>query len=215
MRLIFLGAPGAGKGTYASRLSQQLGVPTISTGDCLRANVKEGTALGLEAKTYMDKGALVPDDLVTRMLADRLNQADVQKGFILDGFPRTIQQARSLDALLKKNAIALTAVVNIEVPNAVIIRRLTGRRMCPQCGGNYNVNTNLKPKQEGICDNCGSALITRSDDNEATIANRLQVYGQQTAPLIDYYAKTGLLRSVHAEGEIADIVAKIHALVVP
>lgn len=209
MRLIFLGAPGAGKGTYAAQLSQQLGIPTISTGDILRANVKQGTPLGLEAKSFMDKGALVSDDLVTRMLSDRLGEADVKPGFILDGFPRTLAQAQSLETLLQQKSLNLNAVVNIDVPREVIIRRLTGRRMCPGCGANYNVNTNLKPKQEGICDKCGQALITRTDDNEATILNRLQVYEQQTAPLIDHYQKTGLLRTVAAEGEIPDIVARI------
>jgi adenylate kinase len=213
MRLIFLGAPGAGKGTYAAQLCQQMGIPTISTGDILRANVKQGTALGQEAKTYMDKGGLVPDELVTRMLADRLSAEDVKPGFILDGFPRTIAQAQSLDVLLKEKGLNLTAVVNIDVPREVIIRRLSGRRMCPGCGANYNVNTNLKPKQAGVCDKCGAALITRSDDNEATIMNRLQVYEQQTAPLIAYYQKTGLMKTIQAEGEIADIVARIRAAV--
>jgi adenylate kinase len=213
MRLIFLGAPGAGKGTYAAQLSQQLGIPTISTGDILRANVKQGTPLGLEAKATMDKGELVPDDLVTRMLADRLAAADVKPGFILDGFPRTIAQAQSLGGILQERGQKLDAVVNIDVLRDVIIRRLTGRRMCPGCGANYNVNTNLKPKQEGVCDKCGQALITRADDNEDTIKNRLQVYEQQTAPLIAFYQKTGLLRTVAAEGEIPDIVARIRQAV--
>lgn len=213
MRLIFLGAPGAGKGTYAAQLSQQLGIPTISTGDILRANVKQGTPLGLEAKSYMDKGGLVPDELVTRMLAGRLGETDVKPGFILDGFPRTLAQAQSLETLLKEKGINLNAVVDIDVPRDVIIRRLTGRRMCPGCGANYNVNTNLKPKQDGVCDKCGKALITRTDDNEATIKNRLQVYEEQTAPLIAYYQKTGLLKTVAAEGEIADIVARIRKAV--
>lgn len=213
MRLIFLGAPGAGKGTYAAQLSQQLGIPTISTGDILRANVKQGTDLGKEAKTYMDRGALVPDELVTRMLGGRLAEDDTRTGFILDGFPRTIQQAEALDRILQERSLKLTAVVNIDVAREIIIRRLTGRRMCPGCGANYNVNTNLKPKVEGVCDKCGSALITRTDDNEATITNRLQVYEEQTAPLIDYYQGTGLLKTVHAEGEISEIVSRIRAAV--
>ncbi len=213
MRLIFLGAPGAGKGTYAAQLCQQMGIPTISTGDILRANVKQGTSLGQEAKTFMDKGALVPDELVTRMLSDRLNADDVKKGFILDGFPRTIAQAQSLDVLLKEKNLNLNAVVNIDVPRDVIIRRLTGRRMCPGCSANYNVNTNMKPKQEGICDKCGATLFTRTDDNEDTIKNRLEVYEQQTSPLIAYYEKTGIMRTVKAEGEISDIVARIKAAV--
>jgi adenylate kinase len=213
MRLIFLGAPGAGKGTYAGVLCKELGIPTISTGDILRANVKQGTALGQEAKSYMDRGALVPDDLVTRMLGGRLAEADTKPGFILDGFPRTIQQAQALDKILLEQKLKLTAVVNIDVPREVIIRRLTGRRMCPGCGANYNVNTNLKPKVEGVCDKCGKALITRTDDTEATINHRLEVYESQTAPLIDYYGKTGLLKTVRAHGEIADIVKAIRAAV--
>jgi adenylate kinase len=213
MYLIFLGAPGAGKGTYAAVLHEQLGIPTISTGDLLRAHVKQGSPLGQEAKVFMDRGALVPDELVTRMLADRIAQADVQKGFILDGFPRTLAQAEALDQLLRQAGIALTGVVDIEVPREVIIRRLTGRRMCPSCGANYNVNTNLKPKQEGICDRCGAKLITRSDDQEETIRHRLEVYAQSTAPLVDYYRSTGLLRTVAAQGEIPAIVDRIRQAV--
>lgn len=213
MRLIFLGAPGAGKGTYAAVLNQQVGIPTISTGDILRANVKQGTPLGQEAKTFMDHGALVPDDLVVRMLSARLSEADVASGFILDGFPRTVPQAQALDKLLVAKNLKLTAVVNIDVPREVIILRLTGRRMCPKCGANYNVNTNLKPKAEGICDRCGATLIIRSDDQEATIKNRLQVYETQTAPLIDYYRQSGLLRTVAATGEIPKIVADIRSVI--
>jgi len=213
MRLIFLGAPGAGKGTYAAQLSQQLEIPTISTGDILRANVKQGTALGQEAKGYMDRGALVPDELVTRMLADRLAEGDTAQGFILDGFPRTLQQAEALDQILRDKSIQLTAVVNIDVPRDVIVQRLTGRRMCPNCGANYNVNTNLKPKVEGVCDRCGAKLVTRSDDNEATITNRLQVYEVQTAPLIEYYQRIGLMKTVAAEGAISEIVARIRVAV--
>lgn len=213
MRLIFLGAPGAGKGTYAGPLSAELAIPTISTGDILRTNVKQGTALGKEAKQYMDQGSLVPDELVTKMVQERLGQGDAERGFILDGFPRTIQQAEALNGILKKMGQELNAVVNIDVPNDVIILRLTGRRMCKQCGAGYNVNTNLKPKQEGICDKCGGELYQRSDDNVGTISNRLEVYKQQTAPLIDYYRKMNLLRSVNAEGDIPDILATIKAAI--
>ncbi len=190
-----------------------MAIPTISTGDILRTNVKQGTALGKEAKQYMDQGSLVPDELVTKMVQERLGQGDAERGFILDGFPRTIQQAEALNGILKKMGQELNAVVNIDVPNDVIILRLTGRRMCKQCGAGYNVNTNLKPKQEGICDKCGGELYQRSDDNVGTISNRLEVYKQQTAPLIDYYRKMNLLRSVNAEGDIPDILATIKAAI--
>ncbi len=211
MRLIFLGAPGAGKGTYAGPLSDQWEIPTISTGDLLRANVKRETALGVEAKTFMDQGALVPDDLVTKMVSERLKESDAVRGFILDGFPRTQQQAEALNGILDNGRQELTAAINIEVPRAVIIQRLTGRRLCPQCMANYNVNTNLQPKREGICDHCGAGLIQRSDDNEETIFKRLQVYEEQTAPLIDFYRRAGLLRSVEAVGEIDGIVGMIRS----
>jgi adenylate kinase len=161
----------------------------------------------------MDQGSLVPDELVTKMVQERLGQGDAERGFILDGFPRTIQQAEALNGILKKMGQELNAVVNIDVPNDVIILRLTGRRMCKQCGAGYNVNTNLKPKQEGICDKCGGELYQRSDDNVGTISNRLEVYKQQTAPLIDYYRKMNLLRSVNAEGDIPDILATIKAAI--
>jgi adenylate kinase len=210
-RLIFLGAPGAGKGTYAGPLSTQWEIPTISTGDILRANVKQGTDLGKEAKGYMDSGALVPDELVTKMMAGRLSEKDAEGGFILDGFPRTIAQAEALKGILEDKKTPLSGVVNIEVPQDVIIKRLTGRRMCPQCKANYNVNTNLNPKQEGICDACNTALIQRSDDNEETISNRLKVYEEQTAPLTEFYRRAGLLRTITAIGEIEDIVNMIRS----
>ncbi|MEW6517449.1 MAG: adenylate kinase [candidate division FCPU426 bacterium] len=211
MRLVFLGAPGAGKGTYAGPLSQHWQVPTISTGDLLRLNVKQQTPLGQQAKTYMDQGALVPDELVTRMVSERLREKDAANGFILDGFPRTIQQAEDLQNLLERDGGVLTAVINIEVPQDVLLRRLTGRRVCPNCRANYNVNTNLRPKQEGICDQCGGQLVQRSDDTVETISKRLQVYQEQTAPLIEYYRKAGLLRTVKAAGEITEIVNMIRA----
>jgi adenylate kinase len=214
MRLIFLGAPGAGKGTYAAVLSRQLNIPTISTGDLLRANVKNGTALGKEAKAYMDKGALVPDALVTKMLAERFEAEDVLPGFILDGFPRTLAQAEALGQVLQVKQLKLDAVVNIDVPQDVIVLRLTGRRMCPGCGANFNVNTNLQPKVEGVCDKCGNTLITRSDDNEATITQRLRVYQEPTAPLIEYYRQLGQLRTIKALGEIPDIVDAIRTAIV-
>lgn len=211
MRLVFLGAPGAGKGTYAGPLSQHWQVPTISTGDLLRLHVKQRSALGNKAKTFMDQGALVPDELVTSMVAERLQEADAVAGFILDGFPRTLQQAEDLRTLLEKDSDGLTAVINIEVPQDVLLRRLTGRRVCTNCRANYNVNTNLRPRREGICDQCGSQLVQRSDDTEETITRRLKVYQEQTAPLIEYYRKAGLLRTVKATGEIPEIVNMIRS----
>lgn len=211
MRLIFLGAPGAGKGTYAGPLSQHWQVPTISTGDLLRVHVKQQSSLGKKAKSFMDQGALVPDELVTSMVAERLRESDAAAGFILDGFPRTIQQAEALQQLLENGHGALTAVINIEVPQDVLLRRLTGRRVCPNCRANYNVNTNLRPKREGVCDQCGGQLVQRSDDTEETISRRLKVYQEQTAPLIEYYRKAGLLRTVKAAGEIPEIVNMIRA----
>jgi adenylate kinase len=213
MRFIFLGAPGAGKGTYAGPLSREWGIPTISTGDLLRYNVKQGTALGVEAKGYMDQGALVPDQLVVRMLGERLNEADAQNGFILDGFPRTIPQAQALEELLNKGGKKVTAVVNIDVSRDVIIRRLTGRRHCPGCGANFNVNTNLRPQKEGVCDHCGQTLAQRSDDTVETITKRLEVYESQTAPLIDYYRHAQMLVTVQATGDIAEIVQTIRSAV--
>ena len=159
----------------------------------------------------MDSGALVPDELVTKMVAERFSEKDAAQGFILDGYPRTIAQAEALDGILAGKNTPLTGVFNIEVPREVIIKRLTGRRVCPQCKVNYNVNTNMKPKQEGICDSCGAALIQRSDDNEKTISNRLQVYEEQTAPLADFYRRAGLLRTITAVGEIEDIVNMIRS----
>ena len=211
MRLVFLGAPGAGKGTYAGPLSQHWQVPTISTGDLLRLHVKQRSALGNKAKTFMDQGALVPDELVTSMVPERLQEADAVAGFSLDGFPRTLQQAEDLRTLLEKDSDGLTAVINIEVPQDVLLRRLTGRRVCTNCRANYNVNTNLRPRREGICDQCGSQLVQRSDDTEETITRRLKVYQEQTAPLIEYYRKAGLLRTVKATGEIPEIVNMIRS----
>lgn len=177
----------------------------------MRANVKKETELGKKAREYMDRGALVPDDLVTQMVADRLREADAAEGFILDGFPRTLAQAEALHEILSRQDQALTGVINIDVTRDVIIKRLTGRRVCPQCGANYNVNTNLTPKKEGYCDACAAALMQRSDDNEETIKKRLQIYEEQTAPLIDFYRRTGLLRTITALGEIDEIVGMIRS----
>ena len=195
MRLIMLGAPGAGKGTQAARLAEAYGIPLISTGDIFRANIKGGTELGRKAKSYMDAGQLVPDELVCDLVADRISQSDCEKGFILDGVPRTIPQAEALSEALDKMGLTLSAAVNVDVPDDNIIRRMGGRRACLKCGATYHIE-HLKPAVEGICDKCGSELVLRDDDKPETVKTRLNVYHEQTQPLIDYYEKAGLLRTV-------------------
>ena len=195
MRLIMLGAPGAGKGTQAARLAEAYGIPHISTGDIFRANIKGGTELGRKAKSYMDAGQLVPDELVCDLVADRISQSDCEKGFILDGFPRTIPQAEALSEALDKMGLTLSAAVNVDVPDDNIIRRMGGRRACLKCGATYHIE-HLKPAVKGICDKCGSELVLRDDDKPETVKTRLNVYHEQTQPLIDYYEKAGLLRTV-------------------
>ena len=198
MKLILLGAPGAGKGTQAKWISKEYGLPHISTGDILRQNVKEGTELGKEAKKYMDAGKLVPDELIIGMVKDRLAQDDCRNGFILDGFPRTIKQAEELEKITD-----IDAVLNIYVPFEKLIERITGRRSCPKCGAVYHIKYN-PPKKEGICDVCGTPLIQRDDDKEETVKKRLETYEEQTAPLIDYYKKKGKLLTVEGQEEIED-----------
>lgn len=198
MKLILLGAPGAGKGTQAKWISKEYGLPHISTGDILRQNVKEGTELGKEAKKYMDAGKLVPDELIIGMVKDRLAQDDCKNGFILDGFPRTIKQAEELEKITD-----IDAVLNIYVPFEKLIERITGRRSCPKCGAVYHIKYN-PPKKEGICDACGTPLIQRDDDKEETVKKRLETYEEQTAPLIDYYEKKGKLITVEGQEEIED-----------
>lgn len=192
MRLVLLGPPGAGKGTQAVVLSKDLGAAHVSTGDMLREAVKNGTPLGLKAKSYMDKGELVPDQLVIDLVRERLSKDDARAGFILDGYPRTPEQAKSLDAVLSELGMPLDHVIYFKTSLSVIISRLSGRRVCGQCGKGYHV-VNFKPKKEGVCDACGSALVQRPDDKVETIEHRLSVYEAQTAPLIDYYRKTGIL----------------------
>jgi adenylate kinase len=199
MILMLLGAPGAGKGTQAQQMVEKYGIPQVSTGDLLRANVREGTPLGAEAKKFMDAGKLVSDDLIIRMMEERLLKPDCAKGFILDGFPRTIPQAESLGDLLSRHSMKMDCVLSIEVPEEELIGRLTGRRTCPGCNAMYHVKAN-PPKKEGVCDKCGKSLIQRSDDNEATIRSRLGVYSEQTMPLKSFYRKKGLLREVRTEG---------------
>jgi adenylate kinase len=199
MRLILLGPPGAGKGTQAAKLSTYLGVPRISTGDILRHNVAENTDLGKKAKAYMDSGGLVPDDLVIKMVERRLKEPDAKKGFILDGFPRTIAQAEALSKLTK-----VEAVVNFFLEPEELIKRNTGRRVCPKDDTVYHILTN-PPKKPGICDRCGTPLIIRADDKEEVVRKRIETYEKQTAPLIKYYRDRGLLRDAYASGLIEEI----------
>ena len=204
MNLVLLGPPGAGKGTQAKRLIDKLAVPQISTGDLLRQAVKDESDLGLKAKAKMEAGELVPDDVVIGMVKERLAQDDCKAGFILDGFPRAVSQAEALEKMLVSEDRYLEHVVSIEVPEEELVRRLTGRRSCPACGAMFHVSFN-PPKQEGICDACGGELITRADDNEETIRNRISVFRQQTEPLKDFYQAKGLLRGVDGSGAPADI----------
>ena len=204
MRLLFLGPPGAGKGTQARELAREWGVPQIATGDMLREEMTIGTPLGCEAKQYYDKGELVPDDVILRMVAERLGRHDAAKGFILDGFPRTIAQADGLAVMLQQLGQTLDAVVYFEVSEPELVRRLTGRRLCRQCQTPYHV-VSAPPKREGICDKCGGELYQRVDDSEATVRNRLQVFARQTAPLLEYYRSRGLLRTVSGEGPVENI----------
>jgi len=200
MKVIFLGAPGSGKGTHATRVKTELGVPHISTGDIFRANIKGGTPLGLLAKSYIDKGALVPDDVVIKIVADRLSQEDCKAGFILDGFPRTISQAEALEAITP-----IDVVINLVVDDEAIVKRVAGRRMC-RCGETYNVAF-LNGKT--TCAKCGGELYQREDDKEETVKNRLAVYHGETAPLIDYYAKKGILKNIDGAQGIEEVYADI------
>jgi adenylate kinase len=199
LNLILIGPPGAGKGTQAERLRVHFGIPFISTGDMLRANVKQGTELGKAAKAHMDSGGLVPDDLIVAMAADRLEQDDARDGFILDGFPRTTAQAQALDAQLQKLGRTITAALLIDVPDEDVVRRISGRRVCVKNGHNYHVEFD-PPKQAGICDEDGSELIQRDDDKPDVVKQRLNVYHEKTAPLIDYYDAQGLMRRIEGTG---------------
>ena len=201
MRLILLGAPGSGKGTMAADLVREYQIPHISTGDIFRQNIKANTPLGQEADQYIQKGALVPDTLTIAMVADRLEQADCQRGFLLDGFPRTVAQAEALTELLAKRQIALNAVVELELSDESILSRLTGRRVCSLCGRTYNIDS-CRPQKEGICDACGGTLYQRDDDKPETIRQRLAHYYQLTLPLSDYYEQKKLLVRINNEGEV-------------
>ncbi|MBO6193187.1 MAG: adenylate kinase [Clostridiales bacterium] len=192
MKLIILGAPGSGKGTSATVLREKYSLAHISTGDIFRANIKNGTPLGVEAKSYIDKGALVPDSVTIRMVEDRLAQDDTKNGYILDGFPRTLAQAEALDEILAKNGSSIDAVLSIVVDDEIIKDRVSSRRVCEKCGASYNVR--FKPtKVEGVCDECGGKVVQRADDNAETVANRLKTYYENTKPLIDFYDKKGLI----------------------
>lgn len=204
MKIIMLGAPGAGKGTQAKRIAEKYGVPHISTGDIFRANIKEGTELGKKAKSYMDQGLLVPDELTCDLVVDRISQPDAQKGYVLDGFPRTIPQAEALTAALEKRGEKIDYAIDVEVPDANIIDRMSGRRACLSCGATYHLKYN-PPKAEGQCDNCGASLVLRDDDKPETVRKRLDVYHSQTQPLIDYYKAAGALRGVDGTQDI-DVV---------
>jgi adenylate kinase len=208
MRLIFLGPPGAGKGTQAQKVADILKIAKISTGDILREAVRHGTPLGLEAKGFMDAGALVPDDVVIGMIRERMKEPDCQKGFILDGFPRTLEQAESLKKMLDENGVAIQRVLNFELPEEELVKRLSGRRSCPRCKAVYNLAFQ-RPKQEGVCDQCGSPLIQRSDDEPETIRKRFSVYEKQTSPLIHYYDRQGLLRNINASGGTDDVFQRV------
>ncbi|MGO9614661.1 MAG: adenylate kinase [Dissulfurispiraceae bacterium] len=204
MRIVLLGAPGAGKGTQAKKLVEKYALPQISTGDLLRAAVAAGSSLGKEARSFMDKGELVPDRVVLGMVEERLKQDDCKKGYILDGFPRNTAQAESLDKMLDSLKMSLSAALSVDVPFEDLMKRLTGRRTCKACGQMYNVYSSPS-KKEGVCDKCGGELFQRGDDKEETIKKRLEVYNAQTAPLIDYYSKKGILKAVAGTGSIDGI----------
>jgi adenylate kinase len=212
LNLILFGPPGAGKGTQAERLRKDFELPYIATGDMLRANVKEQTELGKQAKAYMDAGDLVPDELILAMAADRLDEDDAQDGFILDGFPRTLEQAQALDTQLSDMGRRVTAALLIDVPDEEVIRRLSGRRMCVKSGHSYHVEFD-PPKHEGVCDQDGSRLVQRDDDKPEVIENRLRVYHEKTKPLVAYYDKLGLMRRIDGTREPADVHGHIRAVI--
>jgi adenylate kinase len=208
MRFVFLGLPGAGKGTQARVLSERLGIPQLSTGDTLRDAVQEGTSLGVQARTYMDRGEYVPDALILRMVDERLREPDASKGFILDGFPRTVPQAQALEEVLREDATPLDAVVQFNIGDAIAIRRITGRYTCPACKRTYHEEWN-RPLDDLKCDADGTALEKRSDEDTLTVKRRLAVYRDQTAPLEAFYAERGLLRVVDAEAPMTDVSARM------
>lgn len=208
MRLIMLGAPGVGKGTQAKMLSDKFGIPKISTGDILREAIQKGTDLGLKAKSYMDSGQLVPDDVVIGIVEDRLKGKDCVNGWILDGFPRTLPQAQALDGMLNRIRISIDHVMNLEVGEEEIIKRLSGRRSCESCQTAYHIYFN-RPRRNGVCDSCGGRLVQRSDDKEETVRERFRVYKERTEPLVSHYRERGVLQKIHANGNIEDVFEMI------
>lgn len=208
MKIIMLGAPGAGKGTQAKKIAEKYQIPHISTGDIFRANIKGGTELGMKAKSYMDQGGLVPDDVTIGMLLDRIREADCANGYVLDGFPRTIPQAESLTKALSEMGETMDYAINVDVPDENIINRMAGRRACLACGATYHIVYNA-PKQEGICDVCGEKLVLRDDDKPETVQKRLGVYHEQTQPLIEYYGNAGILVSVDGTKDLNEVFKDI------
>ena len=204
MKIIMLGAPGAGKGTQAQMIADKFNIPHNSTGDIFRANIKNGTELGKKAKEFMDKGLLVPDELTVQLLLDRVANEDCKNGYVLDGFPRTIPQADVLDSELTKLGDKVDFAVNVDVPDENIVRRMSGRRACLKCGATYHIE-HIPPKTEGICDKCGSELVQREDDKPETVQNRLSVYHEQTQPLIDYYDKKNILKTVDGTKDMQEV----------
>lgn len=208
MKVIMLGAPGAGKGTQAKQIADKYNIPHISTGDIFRANIKNGTELGKKAKTYMDQGLLVPDELVVELVADRIQQDDCKNGFVLDGFPRTIPQAEALDTALENINEKMDYAIDVDVPDENIINRMSGRRACLSCGATYHI-VSIPTKVEGICDRCGNPVVLRDDDKPETVKKRLEVYHEQTQPLIDYYKKQDILRTVNGVQPMEEVFKAI------
>ena len=210
MRCLIMGAPGAGKGTYADSIKKHFGIPHISTGEIFREAMASDSEIGKIAKLYIDKGNLVPDEVTNEIVKKRLKEEDCSEGFLFDGYPRTIAQAIAFDEMLKELNIKLDVVVNIDVEDDIIVSRIINRRTCPSCGRGYNL-VSLKPKMEGVCDDCGTPLYQRKDDNEETIKSRLEVYNRQTKPLIEYYEKQNLLLQIDGAGEISEVAKNIIA----
>ena len=208
MRIILLGPPGAGKGTQAAGIVEKYNIPHISTGDIFRKNIKEGTELGKKAKGFIDQGLLVPDELTVGLVTDRISQPDCEKGFMLDGFPRNVAQAQHLDEYLKEVGISLDKVVNIEVDKDILVGRAVGRRICKSCGATYHVEFN-PPKVDGICDVCGGELYQRADDNEETVSKRIQVYLDETKPLVNYYSEEGIIANINGQQSIDSVFGDI------